>query len=98
MGEINLDDNEQLTFKSKSGKNYDFTRKNWGYYATQSINHRLKNNGFRTALVINKFNRLYVMVVEKNLLNNFLDYCESEEQKILIWLDDYKDVKRTFKI
>ena len=43
-GKIILNDNEQVTFSDKYNKknDYDVTKKDWGYYATPSINGRLK--------------------------------------------------------
>ena len=96
LGDISLEDNEQVTFNSKSGAKYDFTKKNWGFYATQSINKRLINEGFKTALVSNSMNRIYIMIVEVRFLNLFKEYCEVEDQKILIWLDDENEVKKIF--
>ena len=95
-GDISLEDNEQVTFTSKSDARYDFTKKNWGFYATQSINKRLINEGFKTALVSNRMNHIYIMVVEVKFLNLFNEYCEVENQKILIWLDDETQVNKIF--
>jgi hypothetical protein len=89
QGDVCLETNEQLTFVTPSGPRYDFVRKDWGYYATPSINSRLAHEGFKTALVKNKHDRLYVMVVEKTKLSAFEDYCVSEEQTILSWLDEH---------
>lgn len=88
MGNISLLPDEQVTFVTDSGTKYDFVRKEWGYYATPSINVRLLNEGFKTALVKNSQGRLYIMVVELNKLNLFKSYCKSECQKILYWLDE----------
>lgn len=96
-GDISLEDNEQVTFTSKSDARYDFTKKNWGFYATQSINKRLIDEGFKTALVSNRMHRIYVMVVEIRYLDLFKEYCEIEDQKILIWLDDEIEVNKLFK-
>ena len=43
-GKIILNNNEQVTFsdKYKQNNDYDVTKKDWGYYATPSINSRLK--------------------------------------------------------
>jgi hypothetical protein len=87
MGEINLSSNEQITFITQDKKRYDFCRKDWGFYATPSINHRLKKEGFRTALVKNSQNRLYIMVVDKKFIAKFNKYCKIENQKVLLWLD-----------
>ena len=96
LGDISLEENEQVTFNSKSGAKYDFTKKNWGFYATQSINKRLINEGFKTALVSNSMHRIYIMIVEVKFLNLFKEYCEVEDQKILVWLDDENEVKKIF--
>ena len=41
-------------------------------------------------------NRIYIMIVEVKFLNLFKEYCEVEDQKILIWLDDENEVKKIF--
>jgi hypothetical protein len=86
MGNIFLKPNEQITFITESQNQYDFCRKNWGYYATPSINSRLKNENFLTALVSNENNRIYLMVIEKNKLKQFKKYLKSENQTIMAWL------------
>ncbi|HID28861.1 MAG TPA: hypothetical protein EYP19_02520, partial [Desulfobacterales bacterium] len=67
-GRMYLHPDEQITFVTPSGKEHDFAAKSWGFYATPSINSRLKDQGFKTALVRNRSGRLYVMVVEKEKL------------------------------
>ena len=54
VGKIFLNDNEHLTFVTKNKKNYDICKKNWGFYATPSVNYRLKKEGFNTALTMQK--------------------------------------------
>ncbi len=85
-GEIYLNPNEQISFVTKSHAKHDVTRKDWGFYATQSINSRLKKK-FRTALVINKLKRIFIMLIEKKYIKKFNKYCKEENQKVLIWLD-----------
>ena len=85
-----LKNNEQITFISEK-KNYDFSKKSWGYYVTPSINGRLKKEGFKTALVRNKSNKYYVMVVDNKKLKNFKNYCKTENQKIIEWIDEKKN-------
>ena len=41
-GSIYLKSDEQVTFKCEKGSEYDVTKKEWGYYATPSLNGRLK--------------------------------------------------------
>lgn len=89
VGRVHLEADEQLTFVTESGANYDFVRKKWGFYATPSINGRLVNEGFITALVENKFGRIYIMVVEEKMSLQFQDYCEREGQRVLQWLSSH---------
>jgi len=82
MAKITLKKNEQVTFKN-SNSEYDVTKKDWGYYATPSINGRLKGFGFRTFLIQNKNNMLYIFLVHKDKMKNFRKYCKDDRQKIL---------------
>lgn len=88
LGDIELMPNEQLTFVKESGARFDFASKNWGFYATPSVNNRLKNEGFKTAMVENSKGSIYIMVVETKKLKLFKEYCNTENQKILEWLDE----------
>ena len=65
-GSIQLSPDEQVTFLTDNGAEYDVTRKNWGFYATPSINGRLKSFGLRGALVVSKFGKIFLMLVESN--------------------------------
>ena len=69
--EVLLNNDEQITFKSRSNKSYDFVAKDWGYYVTGSINSRLKNEGYSIALVVNKSGRKYIMCVDNDLSDTF---------------------------
>jgi len=86
VAKIYLKHNEQVTFMTSNQGKHDVTRKDWGLYATQSINSRLKKK-FKTALVINPLKRVFIMLVERNKIKNFKRYCKQENQKVLIWLD-----------
>lgn len=88
LGEMALAPNEQLTFLSQTGKPYDFTAKDWGFYATQSINGRVRDAGFKTALVRNEQGRIYIMVVDNDRRDAFDAYCAAEKQTVLEWLDE----------
>ena len=87
-GSILLEENEQITFLTSDEKEYDVARKNWGFYATPSINSRLKNFGFKTALVKNSFGMYYIMLVDKNMISEFQNYLKEEKQSIEQWLDE----------
>ncbi len=88
-GEINLDDDELITF-TKDGRRYDVVAKNWGYYATPSVNGRLAKEGYKTALVKNRFSRYYVLVVAEDKLKEFKEYLAADGQEVVSWLDEIK--------
>lgn len=88
-GKIALDPDEMISFMTGSGKEFDIVAKDWGFYATPSINGRLQKQGFKTALVENPQGRIYVMVVEHEKVGLFEDYCRKEGQSVREWLDEY---------
>ena len=59
-GELKLNNNDQVSIVTKSkkiiAKNH-ITKKSWGYYLTDSCNKTLKQNGFKTAIVISYLSR-----------------------------------------
>ncbi len=71
-----------------SGKEYDFAAKSWGYYATPSVNGRLVDQGFKTALVKNRIGKYYVLIVDIEHLSKFNDYLATEESDLVEWLDE----------
>ncbi|KJE37157.1 hypothetical protein UF64_00265 [Thalassospira sp. HJ] len=85
--DITLSSDEQVTFLTENGSEFDFVRKQWGYYATPSINRRLKHFGFHTALVQNAKGHVYIFVVEAEKMDGFNAYCKAENQTVLMWLD-----------
>ncbi len=85
---IELAHNEQVTFVGEDGSEYDVACKNWGYYATPSTNGRLRDFNFRTALVRNRVNRHFVLLVKNDRLGEFETYVEEEGLEIVLWLDD----------
>ena len=87
-GSITLNPDEQITFTAKDGKEYDVLKKEWGYYATPSVNGRLKKFGYKTALVKNIEGMIYVMIVDKGKVNLFQEYIKNSNQKFLDWLDE----------
>ncbi len=88
-GKVLLNSNEMVSFKTESSKEYDFVAKEWGYYATPSLNGRLINEGFKTALVVNEYNKAYVMVVDIDKMDIFYDYLKTDKQKLVSWLDEW---------
>lgn len=88
VGEIYLEDNELVTFMNDKKMEYDVGRKEWGYYATPSVNDRLKNFGFKTALVRNAKGQIYIMIVENDKIDIFNQYLAEESNYVLQWLDE----------
>ena len=93
-GSIDLDVDEQLTFLTPKGAEYDVTRKSWGFYATPSINGRLKDFGLRAVLVKNTIDRYFVMLVEEGHEIDFEKYLNDESLRIIIWLDNPEQLEK----
>lgn len=87
-GSIRLEADEMITFATPSGRQFDFTAKSWGFYATPSLNGRLRDQGFKTALVKNSQGRLYVMAVEADRVAEFQAYLAEDRQALVEWLDE----------
>jgi hypothetical protein len=93
-GRISLEPDEQVTFTTPAGAEYDVTRKSWGFYATPSTNGRLSSFGLRTALVRNLRGRLFVMLVERGKEDEFRAYVDADQQIFITWIDDDASVER----
>ncbi|WP_417520140.1 hypothetical protein [Minwuia sp.] len=87
-GDLELAPDEQVTMVTRSGKRMDVAAKDFGFYATPSVNGRLRNEGFKTALVRNRIGQIYIMVVDVDRRGDFDRYCNSEQQTVLEWLDE----------
>ncbi|MGJ4932273.1 hypothetical protein ACQR1I_35585 [Bradyrhizobium sp. HKCCYLS2038] len=86
-GAMHLAGDEQITFVTEQGAEYDVTRKDWGFYATPSLNGRLSGFGLRGVLVKNRHNRFFVMLVERGREDAFDRYVKQEPLSIVAWLD-----------
>lgn len=92
LGEIQLDADEQITVTTESGASNDVARKSWGFYLTNSLNHTLRNRGFRTALVVSETAaspRLFINLVEESKIDEFLVYLSENKSRVLTWLDTW---------
>lgn len=86
-GSMRLDPDEQITFLTEQGGEYDLTRKEWGFYATPSLNGRLASFNLRAVLVKNRVDRFFVLLVERGKEESFERYVRQEPLKIVCWLD-----------
>lgn len=87
-GSVLLEPDEQLTFLTEDGGEYDLTRKSWGFYATPSLNGRLARFGLRGVLAKNRLGRLFVLLVERGKEPLFNAYLAEEAMTVVHWLDD----------
>jgi hypothetical protein len=93
-GTIQLAPDEQITFVTEDGKEYDVTRKDWGFYAGPSLNGRLANFNLRAVLVKNRIGRYFVLLVERGKEESFNRYVAGEPLEIVVWLDTTAGLKR----
>lgn len=91
---IALAPDEQVTFTTPSGGEYDVARKDWGFYATPSLNGRLPAHGLRPALCVNVAGQLYLLLREDGHEGAFEAYLEAEGIRVLVWLDDPRAATR----
>ncbi len=82
FGKVYLKPNEQLTFVHKKSQ-FDIAKKNWGYYATPSINKRLKKYNFRTFITKNSFGHIYIKIVHKEKMKEFKKYLKRDKNRIV---------------
>lgn len=87
-GRIELATDEQVTFTTESGAEYDVARKAWGFYATPSLNARLPRLGLRPALVKGTEEKFFVLLVERGKEPDFQQYLVEEGLRVIHWLDD----------
>jgi hypothetical protein len=85
---IDLKKNEQVTFTTSQGAEYDVTRKDFGFYATPSVNGRLRKFGLRTVLVRNRITQYFILLVERGRESLFEQYMKEEKMDLIAWLDD----------
>ncbi|HZH28341.1 MAG TPA: hypothetical protein VEY95_14290 [Azospirillaceae bacterium] len=87
-GNIRLAPNEQVTFLTQGGAEYDIVRKDWGFYATPSLDGRLEGFGLRGVLIQNRTTkRHFVLLVERGKEPAFETYLADEGLRVVCWLD-----------
>lgn len=96
-GKVHLEPNEQITFFTPRGAEFDVARKDFGFYATPSLNGRLKRFGLRAVLVRNRKAQFYVLLVEKGHEPLFEKYMAEEKMDVVAWLDDDLSLKRIWE-
>ncbi len=92
-GTLRLAPDEQVTLVTDGGAEYDVARKDWGFYATPSLNGRLASFGLRAVMVRNPSERYFVMLVEKGKEAEFDAYVTSERLAIVCWMDSVERLR-----
>ena len=90
-GRVQLEPDEQVTFVTHASE-FDVARKHWGYYATPSLNGRLRDHNLRSALVVNEQQQIYLMLVEVGKESDFQKYLTELSQILVTWLDKDEQV------
>ena len=93
-GRIWLEPDEQVTFITRDGGEYDVTRKNFGFYATPSLNGRLRRFKLRPVLVKNRIDQCFLLLVEEGREDLFEQYMREERMNIVTWMDTAKALSR----
>jgi hypothetical protein len=91
---IALAPDEQVTFFTESGAEYDVARKSWGFYATPSLNGRLERFNLRGVIVKNRRLQYFIMLVERGKEALFQRYLDVEQLSIVCWLDSSQALER----
>jgi hypothetical protein len=87
-GTLALAPDEQITLVTESGAEYDVARKDWGFYATPSLNGRLEAFGLRSVLIRNTLTcRYFLLLVERGREDAFAAYMAQESLEVVAWLD-----------
>lgn len=98
-GSIYLNPNEQVTFVTDDGAEYDVAKKDWGYYATPSLNGRLSQFGFRTFLIKNTITgRFFIFLVESGKEDPFNLYLRQESLAVVVELSDDEQLEALVKL
>lgn len=92
-GQVYLEVNEQVTFVTDSGGEYDVVRKSWGFYATPSLNGRLQRFDLRGVLVKNAAAAYFVWLVERGKEADFERYLVAESCEFVHWLDSSEQLE-----
>ena len=93
VGDVELGLDEQVTFLTDAGTEFDVVRKSWGYYPMPSLNGRLPEHGLCAVLAIglpresHASRRMYLLLVERGRERDFEEYAESEGMRVVCWLD-----------
>ena len=84
---LQLEPDEQVTFVTESGAEFDVARKGFGYYATPSLNGRLRSFGLRAVLVRSRKGQYFILFIERGMDDAFSRYAAEHELRLVCWMD-----------
>jgi len=87
VADVELASDEILTITLDGREGYDVARKDWGFYATPSLNGRLKSAGLRACLAQGAGEKRFILLVEQGREESFHAYLAEQGMAILFWLD-----------
>lgn len=85
-GTLQLEADELVTFRTPHAA-FDVTRKEFGYYAANSLNATLPRQGLRPALCANAGGQTFLLLVEPAQEAAYRAYLAGEGMRHLVWLD-----------
>ena len=98
-GKLFLESNEMISIITDKNNECDITAFEWGFYLGSSLNFRMKQEGFKIALVINEQDRIYINAVRVDKIEEFKKYLTTNQKsKILCWLDEFLKSEYQVKI
>ncbi len=86
-GKIELLPQEMVSVVSISSRECDITATEWGFYLGSSTNSRMREAGFKVALVKNQSGKIFVNAVEDDKTEMFNKYLVDQKSEIIMWLD-----------
>ena len=93
-GRIELEPDEQVTFLTHSGAEYDVARKSWGFYATPSLSGRLRKFNLRSGLIRSPGPKYYIFLIERGKEEDCFRYMAQGGHNLVCWLDDDEALDR----
>ena len=89
-----LNMNEQITLHLKKS-NFDFAKKDWGYYISPSLQKRCLKSGFK-GVIVSSGKNYYIAFVHKEKTKLFLKYLELKKYKFISWIYTSKHFSKFF--
>lgn len=86
-GFVSLDTGDMISVRAPGGGDCDVTATSWGLYLGPSLNGRLRDNGYRAAMVRNPQGKFFLMAVCVGREADFQVYVDDQQIEIMQWFD-----------